>query len=45
MCHYVQGTYRTGPFAVPEPWVPRELTRVPTVEVRQATFGSPGWFT
>lgn len=42
---YAQGTYKTGLCAVPEPWDPPELTRVPTVLVRQATFGSPGRFT
>jgi hypothetical protein len=45
MAHQAQGTYRTGLFAVPVPWEPSELTRVPTVLVRQATFASPGRFT
>jgi hypothetical protein len=29
---------------VPETWEPPELTRIPYVVVRQATFGSPGRF-
>jgi hypothetical protein len=34
-----------GLFAEPRPTEPLELTRDPAVEVRQATFGSPGRFT